>query len=134
MGLSPVMSDRIRRLSDMLRESGLGFDQKEQLYEYIAAASASANGAPDKIQAMSETLLMTVLMLVEDRVRREADREEIKHEVAKDHDDHCVFKTQAGSTLGFVLLLKWPITAVLIAAMVTQNLELILRAFKEFAL
>ena len=117
----------------MLHASALPFEKKEQLHDILCSAAASANGSPDKIQSMSETLLLSVLLSIEDRILSDRMLTTAIKTAAERHDDACLFKnSNYGRAVGLAVLFKWPMAVVLCVAMVTNNVDKIVDAFARF--
>lgn len=133
MALSETMLGKVTRVRDVLQKSSLPFEKKEQLYDIVGSAAQSANGAPDKIQSISETLLLSVLLNIEDRVQAEQTLSLAIETAARAHDEGCLFKnSKYGRAVGLVVLVKWPFAVVLCVAMVTNNVDKIVDAFARF--
>lgn len=134
MPLSENLVGKIARARDVLHASALPFEKKEQLHDILCSAAASVNGSPDKIQSMSETLLLSVILNIEDRVQADhmlttAINTAINTATDR-HDDACLFKNNNyGRTVGLAVLFKWPVAVVLCVAMVTNNVDKIIDAF-----
>ena len=133
MPLSETMLGKVTRVRDELQKSSLPFEKKEQLYDIVGSAANSANGSPDKIQSMSETLLLSVLLNVEDRLQADQVLATAIVAAARAHDEGCLFKnSKYGRAVGVAVLFKWPFVVVLCVAMVTNNVDKILDAFARF--
>ena len=133
MALSETLLGKVTRVRDVLQKSSLPFEKKEQLYDILGSAANSANGSPDKIQSMSETLLLSVLLNVEDRVQAEQTLSLAIETAARAHDEGCLFKnSKYGRAVGLVVLIKWPFAVVLCVAMVSNNVDKIMDAFARF--
>ena len=133
MSLSETMLGKVTRVRDVLQKSSLPFEKKEQLYDIVGSAALSANGSPDKIQSISETLLLSVLLNIEDRVQAEQTLSLAIEAAARAHDEGCLFKnSKYGRAVGLVVLVKWPFAVVLCVAMVTNNVDKIVDAFARF--
>lgn len=133
MALSENFSGKVARVRAELEKSALQFEKKEQLFDILGSAAQSANGAPDKIQSISETLLLSVLLNIEDRVQAEQTLSLAIETAARAHDEGCLFKnSKYGRAVGLVVLIKWPFAVVLCVAMVTNNVDKILDAFARF--
>ena len=130
MSLSESLVGKIARARDMLHASALPFEKKEQLHDILCSAAASANGSPDKIQSMSETLLLSVILSIEDRIQADHMLATAIKTAADRHDENCLFKnSNYGRAAGIVVLIKWPMAVVLCVAMVTNNVDKIVDAF-----
>lgn len=130
MSLSESLVGKIARARDMLHASALPFEKKEQLHDILCSAAASANGSPDKIQSMSETLLLSVILSIEDRILSDRMLTTAIKTAAERHDDACLFKnSNYGRAVGLAVLFKWPMAVVLCVAMVTNNVDKIVDAF-----
>ena len=133
MALSETLLGKVTRVRDVLQKSSLPFEKKEQLYDILGSAANSANGSPDKIQSMSETLLLSVLLNIEDRVQAEQTLSLAIETAARAHDEGCLFKnSKYGRAVGLVVLIKWPFAVVLCVAMVSNNVDKIMDAFARF--
>lgn len=133
MALSENFSGKVARVRAELEKSALQFEKKEQLFDILGSAAQSANGAPDKIQSISETLLLSVLLNIEDRVQAEQTLSLAIETAARAHDEGCLFKnSKYGRAVGLVVLIKWPFAVVLCVAMVTNNVDKIMDAFARF--
>jgi len=133
MPLSENLVGKIARARDMLHASALPFEKKEQLHDILCSAAASANSSPDKIQSMSETLLLSVILSIEDRIQADRMLTTAIKTAADRHDEACLFKnSKYGRTVGLVVLIKWPMAVVLCVAMVTNNVDKIVDAFARF--
>ena len=133
MPLSETMLGKVTRVRDVLQKSSLPFEKKEQLYDIVGSAALSANGSPDKIQSISETLLLSVLLNIEDRVQAEQTLSLAIETAARAHDEGCLFKnSRYGRTIGLAVMIKWPFAVVLCVAMVTNNVDKIVDAFARF--
>ena len=133
MSLSETLLGKVTRVRDELQKSSLPFEKKEQLYDIVGSAANSANGSPDKIQSMSETLLLSVLLNVEDRLQADQALATTIAAAARAHDEGCLFKnSKYGRAVGIAVLFKWPIVVVACTAMVTNNVEVILEAVSKF--
>ena len=133
MPLSENLVGKIARARDMLHASALPFEKKEQLHDILCSAAASANGSPDKIQSMSETLLLSVILSIEDRILADRMLTTAIKTAADRHDDACLFKnSKYGRAAGLAVLFKWPAAVVLCVAMVTNNVDKIVDAFARF--
>jgi len=133
MPLSEALSGKVVRVHDVLQKSSLPFEKKEQLYDIVSSAVNSANGSPDKIQSMSETLLLSVLLNVEDRLQTDQVLTTAIASATQAHDERCLFKnSRYGRAVGLAVLFKWPIVVVACTAMVTKNVEVILEAVSKF--
>jgi len=133
MPLSEALSGKVVRVHDALQKSSLPFEKKEQLYDIVGSAVNSANGSPDKIQSMSETLLLSVLLNVEDRLQADQVLTTAIATATQAHDERCPFKnSRYGRAVGLAVLFKWPIVVVACTAMVTKNVEVILEAVSKF--
>lgn len=130
MPLSENLVGKVARARDVLHASALPFEKKEQLHDILCSAAASANGSPDKIQSMSETLLLSVILNIEDRVQADHMLTTAIKTAVDRHDDACLFKnSNYGRTVGLAVLFKWPAALVLCVAMVTNNVDKIVDAF-----
>lgn len=130
MSLSENLVGKIARARDMLHASALPFEKKEQLHDILCSAAASANGSPDKIQSMSETLLLSVILSIEDRIQADHTLTTAIKMASDRHDDACLFKnSKYGRAVGLAVLFKWPMAMVLCVAMVTNNVDKIIDAF-----
>ena len=130
MPLSENLVGKIARARDVLHASALPFEKKEQLHDILCSAAASANGSPDKIQSMSETLLLSVILNIEDRVQADHMLATAIKTAADRHDEACLFKnSKYGRATGLAVLFKWPVAVVLCVAMVTNNVDKIVDAF-----
>lgn len=130
MPMSENLVGKIARARDVLHASALPFEKKEQLHDILCSAAASANGSPDKIQSMSETLLLSVILNIEDRVHADHMLTTAIQTATDRHDDACLFKnSNYGRTVGLAVLFKWPVAVVLCVAMVTNNVDKIVDAF-----
>jgi hypothetical protein len=130
MPLSENLVGKIARARDMLHASALPFEKKEQLHDILCSAAASANGSPDKIQSMSETLLLSVILSIEDRIQADHVLTTAIKTAEDRHDEACLFKnSNYGRAVGLVVLIKWPMAVVLCVAMVTNNVDKIIGAF-----
>lgn len=133
MALSENFIGKVARVRAELEKSSLQFEKKEQLFDILGSAAMSANGSPDKIQSISETLLLSVLLNIEDRVQAEQTLALAIDTAARAHDEGCLFKnSRYGRAVGLVVLIKWPFAVVLCVAMVTNNVDKILDAFARF--
>lgn len=133
MALSENFKGKVARVRAELEKSTLQFEKKEQLFDILGSAAMSANGSPDKIQSISETLLLSVLLNIEDRVHAEQTLSQALETAARAHDEGCLFKnSKYGRAVGLVVLIKWPFAVVLCVAMVTNNVDKILDAFARF--
>lgn len=133
MPLSETLLGKVTRVRDELQKSSLPFEKKEQLYDIVGSAANSANGSPDKIQSMSETLLLSVLLNVEDRLQADQVLTTTIAAAARAHDEGCLFKnSKYGRAVGIAVLIKWPFAVVLCVAMVTNNVDKIVDAFARF--
>ena len=133
MALSENFIGKVARVRAELEKSTLQFEKKEQLFDILGSAAMSANGAPDKIQSISETLLLSVLLNIEDRVQAEQTMSRALETAARAHDEGCLFKnSKYGRAVGLVVLIKWPFAVVLCVAMVTNNVDKIMDAFARF--
>lgn len=133
MALSENFSGKVARVRAELEKSSLQFEKKEQLFDILGSAAQSANGSPDKIQSISETLLLSVLLNIEDRVQAEQTLSLAIGAAARAHDEACLFKnSKYGRAVGLVVLIKWPVAVVLCVAMVTNNVDKIVDAFARF--
>ena len=133
MALSENFSGKVARVRAELEKSALQFEKKEQLFDILGSAAMSANGSPDKIQSISETLLLSVLLNIEDRVQAEQTLALALETAARAHDEGCLFKnSKYGRAVGLVVLIKWPFAVVLCVAMVTNNVDKIMDAFARF--
>lgn len=133
MALSETFIGKVARVRAELEKSALQFEKKEQLFDILGSAAMSANGAPDKIQSISETLLLSVLLNIEDRVQAEQTLALALETAARAHDEGCLFKnSKYGRAVGLVVLIKWPFAVVLCVAMVTNNVDKIMDAFARF--
>ena len=133
MALSENFIGKVARVRAELEKSRLPFEKKEQLHDILCSAAASANGSPDKIQSMSETLLLSVLLNIEDRVQAEQTLSRALEAAARAHDEGCLFKnSRYGRTVGLAVMVKWPVAVVLCVAMVTNNVDKIMDAFARF--
>lgn len=133
MALSENFMGKVARVRAELEKSALQFEKKEQLFDILGSAAQSANGAPDKIQSISETLLLSVLLNIEDRVQAEQTLALAFETAARAHDEGCLFKnSKYGRAVGLVVLIKWPFAVVLCVAMVTNNVDKIMDAFARF--
>ena len=133
MALSENFSGKVARVRAELEKSSLQFEKKEQLFDILGSAAMSANGAPDKIQSISETQLLSVLLNIEDRVQAEQTLALAIDTAARAHDEGCLFKnSKYGRAVGLVVLIKWPFAVVLCVAMVTNNVDKIMDAFARF--
>lgn len=133
MPLSENLVGKIARARDVLHASALPFEKKEQLHDILCSAAASANGSPDKIQSMSETLLLSVILSIEDRIQADHMLTTAIKTAADRHDEACLFKnSKYGRAVGLVVLIKWPMAVVLCVAMVTNNVDQIVGAFARF--
>ena len=133
MALSENISGKVARVRAELEKSSLQFEKKEQLFDILGSAAMSANGAPDKIQSISETQLLSVLLNIEDRVQAEQTLALAIDTAARAHDEGCLFKnSKYGRAVGLVVLIKWPFAVVLCVAMVTNNVDKIVDAFARF--
>lgn len=130
MPLSENLVGKIARARDVLHASALPFEKKEQLHDILCSAAASVNGSPDKIQSMSETLLLSVILNIEDRIQADHMLTTAIKTAADRHDDACLFKnSKYGRAVGLAVLFKWPAAVVLCVAMVTNNVDKIIDAF-----
>lgn len=130
MPLSENLVGKIARARDVLHASALPFEKKEQLHDILCSAAASVNGSPDKIQSMSETLLLSVILNIEDRIQADHMLTTAIKTAADRHDDACLFKnSKYGRAVGLAVLFKWPMAVVLCVAMVTNNVDKIVDAF-----
>lgn len=130
MSLSENLVGKIARARDVLHASALPFEKKEQLHDILCSAAASANGSPDKIQSMSETLLLSVILSIEDRIQADHMLTTAIKTAADRHDEACLFKSSNyGRAVGLAVLFKWPMAVVLCVAMVTNNVDKIVDAF-----
>ena len=133
MALSENFIGKVARVRVELGKSGLPFEKKEQLFDILGSAAMSADGAPDKIQSISETLLLSVLLNIEDRVQAEQTLSRALETAARAHDEGCLFKnSRYGRTIGLAVTVKWPVAVVLCVAMVTNNVDKIMDAFARF--
>ena len=133
MALSENFMGKVARVRVELEKSGLPFEKKEQLFDILGSAAMSADGAPDKIQSISETLLLSVLLNIEDRVQAEQTLSRALETAARAHDEGCLFKnSRYGRTIGLAVMVKWPVAVVLCVAMVTNNVDKIMDAFARF--
>ena len=133
MALSENFMGKVARVRAELEKSALQFEKKEQLFDILGSAAMSANGSPDKIQSISETLLLSVLLNIEDRVQAEQTLSRALETAARAHDEGCLLKnSRYGRAVGLVVLIKWPFAVVLCVAMVTNNVDKILDAFARF--
>jgi hypothetical protein len=133
VALSENFIGKVARVRAELEKSSLQFEKKEQLFDILGSAAMSANGSPDKIQSISETLLLSVLLNIEDRVQAEQTLALAIDTAARVHDEGCLFKnSRYGRAVGLVVLIKWPFAVVLCVAMVTNNVDKILDAFARF--
>ncbi len=130
MPLSENLVGKLARARDVLHASALPFEKKEQLHDILSSAAASVNGSPDKIQSMSETLLLSVILNIEDRVHADHMVTTAIKTAVDRHDAACLFKnSNYGRTIGLAVLFKWPAALVLCVAMVTNNVDKIVDAF-----
>jgi len=133
MALSENFMGKVARVRAELEKSSLPFEKKEQLFDILGSATMSANGALDKIQSISETLLLSVLLNIEDRVQAEQTLSRALETAARAHDEGCLFKnSRYGRTIGLAVTVKWPVAVVLCVAMVTNNVDKIMDAFARF--
>lgn len=133
MALSENFMGKVARVRAELEKSTLQFEKKEQLFDILGSAALSANGSPDKIQSISETLLLSVLLNIEDRVQAEQTLSRALETATRAHDEGCLFKnSKYGRAVGLVVLIKWPFAVVLCVAMVTNNVDKIMDAFARF--
>ena len=130
MPLSENLVGKIARARDALHASALPFEKKEQLHDILCSAAASVNGSPDKIQSMSETLLLSVILSIEDRIQSDHMLTTAIKTAADRHDEACLIKnSKYGQAAGLAVLFKWPMAVVLCVAMVTNNVDKIVDAF-----
>lgn len=133
MALSENFMGKVARVRAELEKSTLQFEKKEQLFDILGSAAMSANGSPDKIQSISETLLLSVLLNIEDRVQAEQTLSLAIETAARAHDEGCLFKnSRYGRAVGLAVQFKWPGAVVLCVAMVTNNVDKIMDAFARF--
>ncbi len=133
MALSENFIGKVARVRAELEKSTLPFEKKEQLHDILCSAAASANSSPDKIQSMSETLLLSVILSIEDRIQADHMLTTAIKTAADRHDEACPFKnSKYGRAVGLAVLFKWPVAVVLCVAMVTNNVDKIVNAFARF--
>ena len=133
MALSENFMGKVARVRAELEKSALPLEATEQLFDILGSATLSANGALDKIQSISETLLLSVLLNIEDRVQAEQTLSRALEAAARAHDEGCLFKnSRYGRTIGLAVTVKWPVAVVLCVAMVTNNVDKIMDAFARF--
>ena len=125
MAISEQNKEKIERTREYLLKSKLPEDSKDNLSSLLDAAGTAANGAPDKIQAMSDLMLLLILH----EVRRDIRLPQVVDEAVQLHATKCPMAAPGG-WIGVVYRLRWPLCAAACVAFVSPNFLLIAEVIK----
>lgn len=136
-GSSGFLSARLRarasRVARLVDASELPFDKRQLIHDNIVSVLHASNGVRDRMQALTEALLLSVLLQAEEIVVQRGVFDERVRKAKETHDATCPLNEKGVNRLyGWFILLRWPAAVVLCAAMVTNNLDKILDAFAPF--
>ena len=125
MAVNEETKQKIERTREYLFKSALPEDSKDNLSALLDAAAIAANGAPDKIQAMSDLMLLLILH----EVRRDIRLPQVVDEAVMAHATNCPMSAPSG-WLGVAYRLRWPICVSACVAFVSPNFLLIAEVVK----
>lgn len=96
-----IEREKIKRVQDQVQDSDLGIGHKEALDDMLLATYKATNGAPDKIQALTEAVSSLGVCVARDAIHRRDDFREIIDEALAKHKQDCPLnrKPQDGSTV-----------------------------------
>lgn len=130
--------EKARRLREEVSKSELKFDGKEALYDMIDSVTRAPRrvleGACDSQQrAIGESLMEITLMLVEDRVHKESEKDDIIEEALRRHDQECpVISAGVPRKFAFLLKFAWPLAVVATALILSGNAPAIIKAVAAY--
>ena len=120
----------------------IGPGHKEALGDMLLAAYHASNGAPDKMQALTEAVAAQAICLSRDAVHRREDIASVIASALKEHRDTCVLAAQltpsglAAKASAWLTALRpalWPLSVALGIASFSPHAKSILQAIVAIA-
>ena len=115
---------KVKITRDQIEKSTLHDDSKELLYVLLDTAAQSANGAPDKLDAIGDTLLAFCLYEIKNAVRFPVQLNEAASAAVKAHADSCPMRninTNMPKMLLWLIPYKWPLCTVTCVLLFAPN-------------
>jgi hypothetical protein len=135
MSFDARLQDKIDRIKEELADANLSYDRREMLFDVLRAASLAATAADeDKVQAMSEALLLLTIVTLEDKLHSDATKAAILAERARQHDEICPFRkggADPSPKIALAYMFRWPLTWVACVGMVCGLGPYIIEAFAK---
>lgn len=103
--------NKVNNTREIIKESKLHDDSKELLYGLLETAAESANGTPDKLGAIGDTLLAFCLYEIRASVRFPAQLNAAVEEAVNIHTIKCPLRNNPNSEMpkivSWILPFKW---------------------------
>jgi hypothetical protein len=103
---------KINNTREIIKNSTLHDDSKELLYTLLDTAAESANGTPDKLKAIGDTLLAFCLYEIRSSVRFPEQLNQSIENAVKKHADSCPLRNATINMPKIAIWLmpfKWPL-------------------------
>ena len=125
---------KVKITRDQIENSILQDDSKELLYVLLDTAAQSANGAPDKLNAIGDTLLAFCLYEIKSAVRFPVQLNQAVSSAVKEHSDTCPMRTVNSNMPKMLIWLmpyKWPLCVVTCVLLFAPNAAAIIGALAK---
>lgn len=128
--------NKVNNTRDIIKNSALHDDSKELLYTLLDTAAESANGTPDKLGAIGDTLLAFCLYEIRSSVRFPVQLNTAVEEAVKAHTNACPMRNNENSNMPkiamWLLPFKWQLCIVISIMAFAPNAMPILNMIEKF--
>jgi len=115
---------KVKITRDQIEKSILNDDSKELLHVLLDTAAESANGSPNKLDAIGDTLLAFCLYEIKSTVRFPVQLHQVVDSAVKAHADACPMRAANANmpkALIWLIPYKWPLCIVTCVLLFAPN-------------
>ena len=126
---------KVNTTRELIKTSVLHDDSKELLYSLLEHAAESANGTPDKLKAIGDTLLAFCLYEIRSTVRFPAQLNQAAADAVKAHTESCPmrnFSMNMPKVATWIYPFRWPLCVVTCVIFLAPNALAILHTALKF--
>ena len=134
--MSPDTHDKVERTRSYLLNSALSEDTKDGLQMLLDAAASAANGHEDKLQALTEVMLVLVIHETKQAVRQPGRLADAVRAEMEQHVRKCPWRNAAESMPRWALWLytfRWQATVAISVAFFSPQAPAIIRTIMAAA-
>jgi hypothetical protein len=116
--------NKVNLTREQIKNSALQDDSKELLYILLDTAAESANGSPDKLNAIGDTLLAFCLYEIRSAIRFPTQLNQAATDAIRIHTDNCPLRnsvTGMPKIAQWLFPFRWQITVLAVVTFLAPN-------------